>query len=1127
MTAMKHSARAGMLFAALLAAAPTTGCGPRPERPACGMPPSSAVAVFQPVMPGPQAAAGLDVLNRMFPEARAVTLDRLADGLARCAAEGRVLVIPDAARFPVDAWDPLKAWLDAGHPAVFLGCGPLEARVRMTDGKPEPESALFDRLAGSARSAQGFSSVAVWQHVNNAGDVRGAVRTAQDRSLPWPGVVVEVQGLDLWDAMVLEPVPPGAIAPAENSLALYARGGERTTRLVIECEESDGSRWRHTLALSEDWRLHVIHQVKFAYYSGGAQRGRAGDGLSLGRVRRVFAGLAVGTAPQAAGDHVFGLSDIRLAADPRPTHEAAGWPDLALVCPPYRHADLRVTKVESMESGQRWDLAGSRVQGPLPRPLGLGGEAAAPARWIPLFRATDGGALACAPASLHVEQAADGALRRWGWVGVDPGAANREAVSAMVCECVRRLHQGFFLLQAGLDRYLIEPDAPLRATARCVGSCSNASPVRVVAELLAGEKEKIARRASATCSKPGDALEISLGRAPRAESDARDYVLRLSLEDASVGERVYDRLEQPLILPPEPRAVTDREWMTVTGPRLIQAGRSVFLLGINYWPLTAAGQMPGKANPYWLDPGGYDPALAEQDLERLQEAGINAVAIQYFAERQAPQLRGFVETARRHGIRVLVYLGYLQPFAPDLAKARRLFDAADLRNQPGVFALDLAWEPRFGRAEERRRFDPAWRDWLVEQYGSFEHAERVIGRPLWRRGGRITGPPDAELAADGEHRAAVEVYRRFADDFLSRRYGWIVRELRRWGVRQLVTARTGFGGTGNAWVDPYLPADPAAGAAHLDFLSPVGWGLHGDADRVLEAGFVTAYARGAGGGKPVVWLGFGVSVGAQPRPADLDLQAQVYSHALEMAVRSGAAGGFGWWYPGGWRADEQTDMGVVNPDGSWRPVVQVIRDFAHRLRGGRIATPPWRNREYLRGEDARGLSALRDRWGETYRRELAQGPFEDIRPAGFGRRTGELILRAAGGVPFADPAPIEGVNAEWGRIEIDGREAARKPGEELVVPLQARVRLELLNTGAATWDAAQEGRTGTTWVGLQGPRGGHHQMPLGFTRFGERAVFTWTAADPGAWQVRPFLSSVGGFGERLDIRVAEAPAAAP
>ena len=52
-------------------------------------------------------------------------------------------------------------------------------------------------------------------------------------------------------------------------------------------------------------------------------------------------------------------------------------------------------------------------------------------------------------------------------------------------------------------------------------------------------------------------------------------------------------------------------------------------------------------------------------------------------------------------------------------------------------------------------------------------------------------------------------------------------------------------------------------------------------------------------------------------------------------------------------------------------------------------------------------------------------------------------------------------------------------------------------------------------------------MPLGFTRFGERAVFTWTAADPGAWQVRPFLSSIGGFGERLDIRVAEAPAAAP
>lgn len=1123
-SATKPRGRAGATAAALLAAAWIAGCSFRKEKPTCAPPPPSAVAVFQPVMPGLAAQASLDLLRELFPGAPAVTRDQLGAGLDRCAREGRVLVIPDAARFPMDAWGPLKGWLDAGHAAVFVGCDPLEARVRIVDGRPEPEPALFERLAREAAAAQGFSSILAWQHLNNSGDLRGAVRTAQGPDLPWPGITVEVKDLDLWDAMVIEGIPAGTIPATGNSLAFYAHGDPRTTRLVIECEEEDGARWTHPLALSEQWTPYVVHEAHFLHHFGGKGRGGPGDHLSLPRVRRVLAGLSVSTAPQAPGDHLFGLSDFRVASDPRTPAEAVEWPNLFLLSPPYRRYGLRASRVESIESGQSWDVAQTRMQGPLPRARGLGGEDAAPYRWIPLFRALDDGEDGLGwPASIYVEPAADGATRRWAWVGVDPSDATRQAAAAMISECVQRLHAGLFLFKAGSGRYTLAPDATIGVTTRGSWTSSNAPALRVVAELLAAENRAVARRVTALCPEPGAPLEITLGRAPEAKGEPQDFVLRLSLEDAAVRGKVWDRVEQPLKLLARPRVPADREWVTVTGSRFTHAGQRLFLLGVNYWPLSAVGRMPGEPSPYWLDPAGFDPLVVERDLKKLEDAGINAVSIQYFDEQQAPQLQCFIDMARRYDIRVVLFLGYLQPFERDLEKARRLFEAADLKNETGVFAIDLAWEPRFGLYGQRCRFDPAWREWLREQYGSFDHAEQVIGRPLWRRDGEVTGPSDEELAADGAHRAAVEVYRRFADDFVSRRYGQAVRALRRWGSRQLITARTGFGGTGNAWADPFFPVDPAAGAVHLDFLSPEGWGLHGNLDRFLEAGFITAYARGAGNGKPVAWLEFGASVGADPQAADLAQQASLYRNMLEMAVRSGAGGCFGWWYPGGWRVDENTDMGMVNPDGSWRPVREVFRDFAHRLRGGRGLTTPWRGREFRRGDNARGLSALWDRWRETYRRELAEGRLEEIRAAHFGRRTGEIPLRAAGGGAFADPAPLESVNAEWGRIEVDGAEVEREPGRKIVVPLKHRVRMELINTGAATWDASQEGRARTVWLGLEDPRGGRQQLPVGFARFGDRAVVSWSAPDPGLWHLRPLLSAVGGFGERLDMEIVESP----
>jgi len=40
---------------------------------------------------------------------------------------------------------------------------------------------------------------------------------------------------------------------------------------------------------------------------------------------------------------------------------------------------------------------------------------------------------------------------------------------------------------------------------------------------------------------------------------------------------------------------------------------------------------------------------------------------------------------------------------------------------------------------------------------------------------------------------------------------------------------------------------------------------------------------------------------------------------------------FSWWYPGGFRCGENSDFGIINPDGSDRPVTKVIRKLGPQL----------------------------------------------------------------------------------------------------------------------------------------------------------------------------------------------------
>jgi len=797
--------------------------------------------------------------------------------------------------------------------------------------------------------------------------------------------------------------------------------------------------------------------------------------------------------------------------------------DLPMLTPAFRHYSTTITALQIAGASNILSTAGPlEVQCPVRRALGTGGEAAAPYRWIPI--ATGFGEMReerGSPVSVYIEPRSNAPLRQWAWVGIDPDAQNRKMVGECVGVAIRRLHAGQFLHHAGSTRFAFQPGEPINVSARWVSGLSADTGARVQVELLDHAGATLRRVVSSPrveSAPRGDEFEqINLGLTPDVEHETRTYSLRLSLVDRT-GTRAYDVLNQPIrILPP--REMVDEDWVTASGPLFAIAGRPLSFLGVNYWPLNSTGFGPGEFHRHWLDPAFFDPDQVVRDLDRLREAGVNALSIQYLHVDEAPQLRYVIEEARLHRMWVHLFVSHLQPLDQDLAAAEELIKAADLANLPRVFAIDVAWEPHLGQYEDRRKLDAAWASWIEEQYGDAAHAESVIGRPLWRRDGQLTGPPDKEITTDGDHRAAVAVYRRFVDDNMGRRYGEVARFLRGLGLRQLLSARTGYGGTGSTWSEPHFPIDPATGATHFDFISPEAWGLGDDEWAVNEAAFLVAYCRGAAGGKPVAWLEVGSSVGERPTPMDLRKQASAYRRLFDLVVRSRSSACFAWWYPGGLRVDEKSDYGVVSPDGTWRPVVEAFSDLTYKLRQSNKTAPPWRGREVDRDANARGLAGLWDQWRDMYREELLQNRMEEVRLAGYAHETKEFELRSVGDVAYAAPAPMAGINAEWGRIQIDGRDVRGRPGEAVRVSVRKEIRLELINTGAATWSASSARTDGTVWVDVTGAGSRKERLSIPEIPPGGRTWVKWAGTDPGTWQLRPSLSGAGTFGEPMRVEL--------
>lgn len=1057
-----------------------------------------AIVVRDPAMGNTKLASTLlSLLKGSGVKAEVASLDNLVDPGWWVRTSAGIIVLPNGKRLPATCKELLLDFLRQGGKLVVFGAPLFDEPMFKVErgGKSKnqkwmsrqeienkrkgtkPQNLLFKRFDEE--------ELRRWRHHSSHPEVSDRLTVE-----PALGIQVVHQALRLdfdlkgWAIFSREfaetPFPP------EHSLTCFwAKGTTETKTMMVEWRERDGSRWFAHVPLTTTWRLVVLTPADFTFRLDSPTRGKrgfSGDRFNPQEARALVLGME---APMPAGKHTIWVAGIGTAQDPFGDVATDFEPPvLEALSPAYKLFPLRkATGFRDFGLGIR-DLTvkemPSDAVAPVPRWRGIGftnGERFV--RWQPLLMACEGdderGAL------VWLVRYANLPYPHASWLLF--GSANEtfwlrqvELVRSALKRALTLWHQSVWLLEGGSDRFTAYPNEPTTLGAVVVNSSSQPQTVSVHFRVTGENSILYDRQESATV----EALASQIVRVTLPPLPTGDYWVTVQLVREGQG---VDEIAHGLSVIPHPQ-VTEADKIKVKDGHFVVSvpkEKRWFAFGVNFWPRYVAGKEQADYWRHWLDPTNYDPELVESDLRILKQIGMNCVSVQYLHPRQALPLRDFLYRCHKHGIKVNLFIAGAHPldFQPELV--RQLIEVADLANQPSLFAYDIAWEPRWGNYNERRKHDGEWVMWLEEQYGSVENAERDWGFKLPRdEQGKPTVPKDEHLLNDGGWRVMAAAYRRFLDDFISRKYREVVRFIRRLDPNHLIGARTGFGG-GPFGAEAAFPFDHTAGAKHLDFISPEGWNLgwlgHADETQFARAVFITAYARWAGKGKPVFWAEFGLTLRHGPFSLDwyedekrMEAQAKLYDAIYRLMQISDADGAMAWWFPGGYRVDEKSDFGIINPDGTLRPAAEVARRWSNVLTNLPLEPSPKPTVTITidRDENARGPMALWLKHGDETAKLTAEGKRVVLVTEGM-RTSDDVPELAIGNTPWSPGKPpkfLNGeINAVW--VSTDGEKWREvKKGESISTSADYLwLRVEIGNTGEATWlppDECREKRKGIT-----------------------------------------------------------------
>jgi len=913
--------------------------------------------------------------------------DVLTNSARLLARQFDLLVLPHARSLPVASMDVVRNYLRGGGRMMALGLPAWESPTFNVNGKflskQECQQLIDGQVADRVLVDFAHEDLSKWKRsVEGAGTQTQVETAAVDGQ---KALHVTIDNMGRWNVLDGPPLQE-PFADGRTLTCFRARGTRDTREMAIEWDEQDGSRWIATIDLGTEWKSYCLPPESFRFWESTAGRGGAGDRLDVRHAARLSVGLARSHNTLTGAHHEYWIGNIGTAHSPLaglPPLDAVNAPQIDTLSPGWKfypmHGPLQLAAPEGLALVSPIRLQPPDESGlPLaiqPRPRGVGFNQERPWRWQPLLEArSPQGDYRGAMSTLLVHF--DGEFRGGIWACFTPDSAafyQQESARQLLRQTAAAMRRGLFLQEGGSEFFTVFDGQKFNLGARVVnfGKTDQGNlALRLTVKPKHGGANVFAREFPMDIAAGSTSTRMEQWQ-PTQWPEGGLIVTTELVQDG----QVIDRLEHELNV-----------WRPKPKPEFIEEHAGGFLLrgqpwkvnGVNYMPSTGIGVTGGDYFEYWLGKGAYDPEAIERDLRRIKSMNLNAVSIFiHHPSLQAQHLLDFLRRCDALGLHVNQSLRPGTPLDFQWEKMKDLIEFYHMAENDTIFAYDLAWEAE--HLDEQNSYGRDWTAWVKNHYGSFAQAASAWGvpAPAVNRAGILAVPPLRELAQDGPWRILVADYRAFLDGVLDRKYGEARRLVRSIDPHHAVSFRMSEAGDPTLNSDRRLPFDFYGLARAVDIWEPEAYGRIGDWNQVREGRFEVDYARLCDPNKPVIWAEMGNSVWDKKRgeatPEKLEFAAAFYRNFYRMMGQSGCDGVFFWWYPGGFRANERSDFGIINPDGTDRPVTRVIREEGPAFLKAAKPPPPNDIITINRDRDARGLFGIYQAVKKDYWQAIADG----------------------------------------------------------------------------------------------------------------------------------------------------------
>ena len=843
----------------------------------------------------------------------------------------KLLALPDARLLPHSLHPALEKFLLRGGDLIALGLPAWNQSLLRFNGR-WMQNEVYARTQTAVpppRPLQVLADIPLEKWLHSSNQPLETSRYEIVKQQPFGPVLHAVVGdLTSWDTIATPPLS-APFAAGSDRFVFSAKGGLDSRTLSIEWRERDNSRWIAVVTLTPQWRRYELAPQDFHFYN--SVPARANDRFRPENAASLAFGIAFTHGESRTGRHEWWVANIGTAsAAQAPLSTLAQAASIDGLYPGYKSFRIHDTNLKGHVPSptlfplQRASLPRGALYSPHPRPDGSGIDKARHKRMIPLWEARSAKDLwRGTPGALYLH-APDSRYHsgRWAVFGITDNTFLASAPFQNALQVLATRLRGPLLFAGGSNWFTTFPNRAIKLGAQL----SRAAKENVEVQLHL--RDKSGREVWQRIWKNGIQMSDSW-QPPRDQTG--DWKITVSLRQRG---KLLDEITQDLHV-----------WNYALRPQFITAQNGQFRWGERAWKAHGVNYMPSSGIArdreddaefeFWIDKAAYDPKIVARDLDNVKRLGLNSIsAFIYSDSRFAGNLLDLIRQCEQREMKINLSLRPGTPLDWDAqwTKIRPIIEDFKLQNCDTVFAYDLAWEPAWGNHEARRAHDGAWAQWVKARYGSVEAAEKAWGFSAPRENGILTNPSDQQVTFDGDWRALTIDYRRFLSDLLRERYGRARSELQALDPNHLVSFRMSETSNPTFQWDAFLPFDFPGLAQSVDFLAPEGYGRMGDWDKTRPGIFQVAYARAIAPRLPVVWAEVGVSAWVagmdEASPDRLQFQAEAVRNFYRMMKESGSNGIFYWWNAGGFRNGENSDFGILNPDGTDRPVSRIIRENA-------------------------------------------------------------------------------------------------------------------------------------------------------------------------------------------------------